>query len=89
MQMNTDHLNTYKALVNAFAESHRRVNPVINTCLDNITSGSEAIDPDKVSSINFLFPFLPSSFPPYIPFSFPLFLSVLIICLSPRMMINL
>ena len=49
MQMNTDHINTYKALVNAYAESHRRVNPVINTCLDNITAGSDAIDPDKVS----------------------------------------
>ncbi|XP_019849936.1 PREDICTED: formin-binding protein 1-like isoform X2 [Amphimedon queenslandica] len=47
MQMNTDHINTYKALINAYAESHRRVNPVINTCLDNITAGSDAIDPDK------------------------------------------
>lgn len=61
--MNTDHINTYKALINAYAESHRRVNPVINTCLDNITAGSDAIDPDKVSCIFlfFLCPFIINS----------------------------
>lgn len=48
MQLNTNHLNAYKALVSAYAESHRRVNPVINTCLDNITAASDAIDAQKV-----------------------------------------
>ena len=48
MQMNTDHINSYKALIAAYAECHRRVNPVINTCLNNITAASEAINPDTV-----------------------------------------
>ena len=48
MQMNTDHINTYKSLIAAYAESHRRVQPVINTCLNNITESSVAVDPSKV-----------------------------------------
>lgn len=51
MQMNTNHINTYKALIAAYAECNRRVHPVINTCLNNITAASDAIDPDKVSAI--------------------------------------
>lgn len=51
MQMNTEHINSYKALIAAYAECHRRVNPVINTCLNNITAASEAISPDTVGVV--------------------------------------
>ena len=57
MQMNTNHLNTYKALIAAYAECHRRVQPVINTCLNNITAASDAIDADKVSILLILLVF--------------------------------
>ncbi len=46
--MNTDHINEFKRMIASYAECHRRVHPVINTCLNNITASSEAVDPDKV-----------------------------------------
>ena len=48
MTMNTNHINEFKRLIASFAECHRRVHPVINTCLNNIIASSEAVDPDKV-----------------------------------------
>ena len=53
MQLNTDHINRYKSIVASYAESHRKVQPVINTCLNNITSSSENIDPQKVCLLIF------------------------------------
>ena len=48
MGMNTNHINEFKRLIAMCAECHRRVHPVINTCLNNITASSDAVDPDKV-----------------------------------------
>jgi septal ring factor EnvC (AmiA/AmiB activator) len=53
MQMNTVHIDTYKGLVAAYAECQRRVHPVINTCLNNMTAASDAIDHDTVYFISF------------------------------------
>ena len=50
MQANTTHIKQFQDLVNTFAESNRKVHPVINTCLNNITAGATAIDPAKVLS---------------------------------------
>ncbi len=46
--MNERLLNKYKELVAQFAECQRRVLPVVNTCLNNITGASEFIDAVKV-----------------------------------------
>ncbi|XP_064396439.1 formin-binding protein 1-like [Halichondria panicea] len=45
--MNERLLNKYKELVAQFAECQRRVLPVVNTCLNNITEASEFIDAVK------------------------------------------
>ena len=50
MDLNSRHLKQYQAMLSAYAESHRRVGPVINTCLDNITAASEAVVPETVCS---------------------------------------
>ena len=55
MQLNTDHINRYKSIVASYAESHRKVHPVVNTCLNNITTSSENIDPLKVHHLTFIF----------------------------------
>ena len=41
-------MEQYSNLINQCAESHRRVFPVINTCLENVTAASAAIDPKLV-----------------------------------------
>lgn len=46
--MNANRIIEYKRIVAAYSESQRRVLPVVNTCLDNITAASEAMDPVKV-----------------------------------------
>ena len=46
--MNERRINKYKELLATFAECHRRVSPVVNTCLDNITGASDFIDAEKV-----------------------------------------
>ena len=47
--MNGRRINQYKEITSAYSESQRKVLPVTNTCLDNITVASTAMDPDKVS----------------------------------------
>lgn len=49
--MNERRINKYKELVATFAECHRRVFPVVNTCLDNVTGASESINAVQVSTI--------------------------------------
>ena len=46
--MNAKRINDYKDIVSTFADCQRRVLPIVNTCLDNITAASTAMDPDKV-----------------------------------------
>lgn len=46
--MNANRIIEYKRIIATYAESQRRVLPVVNTCLDNITGASEAMDPVKV-----------------------------------------
>ncbi len=46
--MNARLINKYKDLVSQYSDCHRRVLPVVNTCLDNITSASEFVDANKV-----------------------------------------
>ena len=48
--MNANRITKYKELMAKYAECHRKVFPIINTCLDNITAASAFIDPTKVSS---------------------------------------
>ena len=47
--MNANRIDKYKELMATYAECHRKVVPIINTCLDNITGASASIDPLKVS----------------------------------------
>lgn len=46
--MNARRINKYKELVGQFAECHRRVHPVVNTCLDNITKASDDVNAEEV-----------------------------------------
>ncbi len=46
--MNERLLNKYKELLAQFAECQRRVLPVVNTCLNNITEASNFVDAVKV-----------------------------------------
>ena len=46
--MNANRMEKYKELIGVFAESQRRVLPVVNTCLDNITAASNSVDPKQV-----------------------------------------
>ena len=46
--MNARRINKYKELLGQFAECHRRVNPVVNTCLDNITKASDDVNAEEV-----------------------------------------
>ncbi len=50
--MNARLINKYKELLAQFSDCHRRVLPVVNTCLDNITLASEFVDADKVCDKN-------------------------------------
>lgn len=45
--MNANRITKYKELMAKYAECHRKVFPIINTCLDNITAASAFIDPAK------------------------------------------
>ena len=47
--MNANRITEYRRIISVFSESQRKVLPVVNTCLDNITAASEAMDPVKVS----------------------------------------
>ncbi len=47
--MNECRMRSSGQLVAVYADCHRRVFPVINTCLNNITAGTEAVDPTAVS----------------------------------------
>ena len=49
--MNANRILEYKRITSCFAECQRRVLPVVNTCLDNITAASEAMDPVKVCGV--------------------------------------
>ena len=46
--MNASRIEKYKELLAQHSECHRRVLPVVNTCLDNITEASNAISAEKV-----------------------------------------
>lgn len=46
--MNANRVTEYKKIMATFSECQRKVLPVVNTCLDNITAASEAMDPLKV-----------------------------------------
>lgn len=45
--MNGRRINKYKELLGQFAECNRRVNPVVNTCLDNITKASDNVNAEE------------------------------------------
>ncbi len=47
--MNANRITEYKRIISVFSESQRRVLPVVNTCLDNITAASDAMNPNQVS----------------------------------------
>ena len=46
--MNGNRITEYKRIISVFSESQRKVLPVVNTCLDNITAASDAMNPDQV-----------------------------------------
>ena len=46
--MNAKRVDKYSSLIAQCAECHRRVFPVVNTCLDNITQASAAVDSSRV-----------------------------------------
>ncbi len=46
--MNGKRITEYKRIVSVFSESQRKVLPVVNTCLDNITAASETMNTDQV-----------------------------------------
>jgi hypothetical protein len=46
--MNANRITEYKRIIASYSDCQRRVLPVVNTCLDNITAASEAMDPTKV-----------------------------------------
>ena len=48
-EMNGRRSSSYKELVASYADCHRKVFPVINTCLDNITEASNSVNPEQVS----------------------------------------
>ena len=50
--MNAKRVETFSSLVTQCAECHRRVFPVVNTCLDNIVQGSAAVDATQVGCGN-------------------------------------
>ena len=50
--MNAKRVEKFSSLVTQCAECHRRVFPVVNTCLDNIVQGSTAVDATHVSCRN-------------------------------------
>ena len=45
IDLNTRHLERYKAILDAYSECHRQVFPVIDTCLNNSAEAAEAVDP--------------------------------------------
>lgn len=45
--MNARRISKYKELLGQFAECHRRVHPVVNTCLDNITKASDEVSAEE------------------------------------------
>lgn len=45
--MNANRITEYKKIISTYSESQRKVLPVVNTCLDNITSSSDNMDPGK------------------------------------------
>jgi len=46
-EMNGRRCSSYKELVASYADCHRKVFPVINTCLDNITEASNSVNPEQ------------------------------------------
>ena len=48
--MNARRINKYKELLGQFSECHRRVQPVVNTCLDNITKASDEVNAEEVGA---------------------------------------
>ena len=48
--MNAARNRKYGELLSTYADSHRKVFPVINTCLDNITEASNSVNPEQVKS---------------------------------------
>ena len=45
--MNAARNKKYGELLGTYADSHRKVFPVINTCLDNITEASNSVNPEQ------------------------------------------
>ena len=48
--MNAARNRKYGELLSTYADCHRKVFPVINTCLDNITEASNSVNPEQVNS---------------------------------------
>ncbi len=46
--MNAKRINDFKDIITSFADCQRKVLPVVNTCLDNITTAATDMDPEKV-----------------------------------------
>lgn len=46
--MNAARMEKFKALLVTYAECNRKVFPIINTCLDNITQSANKVDPVQV-----------------------------------------
>ena len=46
--MNAKRINQFKEIIASFSDGQRKVLPVVNTCLDNITAASNNMDDVKV-----------------------------------------
>ena len=46
--MNAARMDKFKALLATYAECNRKVFPIINTCLDNITQSANKVNPAQV-----------------------------------------
>jgi len=49
--MNAHRISQFKDIISNFSNSQRKVLPVVNTCLDNITAASENMDANNVGRV--------------------------------------